>query len=286
MCTTCGCSDHAPARVTDPARQDAAGHDHDHGPDHHDHGHDHNAHGHGGHSHAHESEDHVHTGPERRTLVLEQAVLAKNDLLAARNRAWFDERGILAVNLMSSPGSGKTTLLERTIRDLSGEFSLSVVEGDQETLLDAERIRATGCRVVQVNTGAGCHLDADMLARGLGVLQPPEHSIVMIENVGNLVCPAMFDLGERAKVVIISVTEGADKPLKYPQMFRAGELMLVNKIDLLPYVTFDVAQCATYARQVNPGLEVLEVSAIRGDGLDRWYDWLRHKTGREPAPSA
>ena len=282
MCTTCGCSDDAPARVTDPARQDAAGHDHDHhGP-----GHNPNDHGHGGHGHTHEGGDHMHTDPERRTLVLEQAVLAKNDLLAARNRAWFAERGILAVNLMSSPGSGKTTLLERTIRDLSGELPLSVVEGDQETLLDAERIRATGCRVVQVNTGAGCHLDADMLARGLGVLEPPERSIVMIENVGNLVCPAMFDLGERAKVVIISVTEGADKPLKYPQMFRAGELMLVNKIDLLPYVTFDVAQCTSYARQVNPGLEVLEVSATRGDGLDRWYDWLRHKACREPAPSA
>jgi hydrogenase nickel incorporation protein HypB len=289
MCTTCGCSDDAQARVTDPARRDAAAHDHNHHDhDHHEHGHEdhHEGHGHQEHTHTHEGSDHVHAGPATRTLVLEQAVLARNDLLATRNRAWFDERGILAVNLMSSPGSGKTTLLERTIRDLSGELPLSVVEGDQETLLDAERIRATGCRVVQVNTGAGCHLDADMLARGLRVLAPPEHSVVMIENVGNLVCPAMFDLGERAKVVIISVTEGADKPLKYPQMFRAGELMLMNKIDLLPYVDFDVGQCASYARQVNPGLEVLEVSATRGDGLDRWYDWLRHKIRREPAPSA
>jgi len=280
MCTTCGCSDGAQARVTDPARQDTAGHDR------HAHDHAHDGHGHSRHAHTHEGGDDVHSDPARRILVLEQAVLAKNDLLAACNRAWFDERGILAVNLMSSPGSGKTTLLERTIRDLSGELPLSVVEGDQETLLDAERIRATGCRVVQVNTGAGCHLDADMLGRGLGVLEPPEHSIVMIENVGNLVCPAMFDLGERAKVVIISVTEGADKPLKYPQMFRAGELMLVNKIDLLPYVTFDVTQCASYARQVNPGLEILEVSATRGDGLDRWYDWLRHKARPQPASSA
>jgi hydrogenase nickel incorporation protein HypB len=311
MCTTCGCSDGAEPRVTDPARPGPAAGDHGHhGDDRHgrhahsheaghddrhvDHTHSHEAGDHGdmgAHAHSHEAghDDvggHVHSEPTTRTLVLEQAVLAKNDLLATRNRAWFDEREILAVNLMSSPGSGKTTLLERTIRDLGGEVQLSVVEGDQETLLDAERIRATGCRVVQVNTGAGCHLDADMLARGLRVLDPPERSIVMIENVGNLVCPAMFDLGERAKVVIISVTEGSDKPLKYPQMFRAGQLMVVNKIDLLPYVDFDVARCTTYAREVNPGLEVLEVSATRGDGLDRWYDWLRRQSIRQPAPSA
>ena len=258
----------------------------------HEAGHGHRSHPHeleAGHGHGQAGHDeaggHVRSESTTRTLVLEQAVLAKNDLLASRNRTWFDERGILAVNLMSSPGSGKTTLLERTIRDLSGELQLSVVEGDQETLLDAERIRATGCKVVQVNTGAGCHLDADMLARGLRVLDPPERSIVMIENVGNLVCPAMFDLGERAKVVIISVTEGADKPLKYPQMFRAGELMVVNKIDLLPYVDFDVDRCTAHAREVNPKLEVLEVSATRGDGLDRWYDWLRRQGAALPAPS-
>jgi hydrogenase nickel incorporation protein HypB len=290
MCTTCGCSGGAEPRVTDPARSGTATgdrDDHGHGSHTHAHeaGHDHGSEA--GHDHGqNEARGHVRSEQTTRTLVLEQAVLAKNDLLASRNRTWFDERGILAVNLMSSPGSGKTTLLERTIRDLSGEFQLSVVEGDQETLLDAERIRATGCRVVQVNTGAGCHLDADMLARGLRVLDPPARSIVMIENVGNLVCPAMFDLGERAKVVIISVTEGADKPLKYPQMFRAGELMVVNKIDLLPYVDFDVDRCTTYAWQVNPGLEVLEVSATRGDGLDRWYDWLRRQSTRQPAPSA
>jgi hydrogenase nickel incorporation protein HypB len=222
-----------------------------------------------------EGHSHVHDDRSARTLVLEQAVLAKNDALAEANRSWFAEQRILAVNLMSSPGAGKTTLLERTITDLSAELPMAVVEGDQETLLDADRIRATGCRVVQINTGAGCHLDADMVARGLKVLEPRPGSILLIENVGNLVCPAMFDLGERAKVVIISVTEGQDKPLKYPQMFRAAELMVLNKVDLLPYVQFDPERCITYARQVNPKLEVVSVSATRGDGLDAWYAWLR-----------
>jgi len=227
--------------------------------------------------HHHHDEGHVHVHDDRsaRTLVLEQAVLAKNDVLAEANRSWFAEQRILAVNLMSSPGAGKTTLLERTITDLSTELPMAVVEGDQETLLDADRIRATGCRVVQINTGAGCHLDADMVARGLRVLDPRPGSVLLIENVGNLVCPAMFDLGERAKVVIMSVTEGQDKPLKYPQMFRAAELMVLNKVDLLPYVQFDPERCITCARQVNPKLEVVSVSATRGDGLDAWYDWLR-----------
>src|SRR5437016_10540736 len=256
MCTTCGCSSDD-AVVTDPGRpaRVLAG-DHPHGHDQ------------GGHHH-HDAE------PATRTLVLEQAVLARNDVLAEANRTWFRGRQILALNLMSSPGAGKTTLLERTITDLSAELDLAVVEGDQETLLDAERIRATGCKVVQINTGAGCHLDADMVARGLKVLEPRPGSVLLIENVGNLVCPAMFDLGERAKVVIMSVTEGQDKPLKYPQMFRAAELMVLNKVDLLPYVQFDPERCITYARQVNPKLEVVSVSATRGDGLDAWYDWLR-----------
>jgi hydrogenase nickel incorporation protein HypB len=235
MCATCGCSG-------------TTAHDHEHSDDH-------------GHGHS-------------RVITLEQDVLAKNDLLAARNRDWFAEHAIVALNLMSSPGAGKTTLLERTIRDIGAELDLSVVEGDQETLLDAERIRATGCAAVQINTGSGCHLDAEMLARGVRELQPPDRSVVMIENVGNLVCPALFDLGERAKVVIMSVTEGADKPLKYPQMFRAGGLLLLNKIDLLPHVEFDVDRCVSYALQVNPGLEVLQLSATRGDGLDGWYGWL------------
>ncbi|HEU5250174.1 MAG TPA: hydrogenase nickel incorporation protein HypB, partial [Thermoanaerobaculia bacterium] len=186
-------------------------------------------------------------------------------------------------NLTSSPGSGKTTLLERTIRDLGATLPISVIEGDQETLRDAERIRAAGGRAVQINTGSGCHLDAEMVREGLRRLDPPPRSLVMIENVGNLVCPALFDLGERAKVVIVSVTEGEDKPLKYPHMFRASSLMIVNKIDLLPYVTFDVDRLLENARRVNPGLSALQVSATRGDGLEEWYGWLRRQA---PAAAA
>jgi hydrogenase nickel incorporation protein HypB len=208
-------------------------------------------------------------------VSFEEDVLAKNALLAERNRGWFAGRRILALNLMSSPGSGKTTLLERTIRDIGQDVAVSVIEGDQETLLDAERIRATQCRVVQINTGSGCHLDAEMLAAGVRSLDPPPESVLMIENVGNLVCPSLFDLGERARVVIMSVTEGADKPLKYPHMFRSADLMIVNKTDLLPYVDFDVERCVELARRVNPEIEVLQLSATRGDGLDGWYDWLR-----------
>lgn len=256
MCATCGCS----GTVTRVGDEHHPGHDHDHDHRHGDHDHDH------GHDHPH---------PTSRVVQLEQDILAKNDRLAARNRTWFADHGILALNLMSSPGAGKTTLLERTIRDVGAELCVSVIEGDQETVLDAERIRATGCPSVQINTGSGCHLDAEMLERGLRELRPAERSVVMIENVGNLVCPALFDLGERAKVVIMSVTEGADKPLKYPQMFRAGDVLLLNKIDLLPYVDFDVQRCVGAATQVNPGLTVLQVSATRGDGLDDWYSWLR-----------
>jgi hydrogenase nickel incorporation protein HypB len=218
--------------------------------------------------------DHGHDHGHSRVITLEQDILAKNDMLAARNRDWFAAHGILAVNLMSSPGAGKTTLLERTIRDVGDELGLSVIEGDQETFLDADRIRAAGCAAVQINTGSGCHLDAEMLARGLRELQPADRSVVMIENVGNLVCPALFDLGERAKVVIMSVTEGADKPLKYPQMFRAGQVLVLNKIDLLPHLEFDVDRCVDLAACVNPDLTVLALSATRGDGLDAWYSWL------------
>ena len=222
-----------------------------------------------------------------RTLRLEQDVLAKNNLLAERNRGWFAGRGVLALNLMSSPGAGKTTLLERTIRELGGELPIAVIEGDQATQRDAERIRAAGCRVVQITTGTGCHLDAAMIAQGLGALAPPPGAVVMIENVGNLVCPALFDLGEHAKVVIASVTEGEDKPLKYPHMFRAAQLMLLNKVDLLPHLTFDVDRCLAYARRVNPALRIIEVSAARGDGLAAWYDWLRDQVAATlPGPTA
>jgi hydrogenase nickel incorporation protein HypB len=284
MCTTCGCSDAAKALITDLQSGEiiALPYGHDHGHDHsHDPRHDH-SHGHGPHgpSHGHGPEaGHLHG----RTLRLEQEILAKNNRLAERNRGWLAGRNILALNLVSSPGAGKTTLLERTIRDLGGEFPIHVIEGDQETDHDARRIQAAGCRVVQINTGTGCHLDAAMLARGLQQLDPPLNAVVLIENVGNLVCPALFDLGERAKVVIVSVTEGDDKPLKYPHMFRASAVVLLNKIDLLPYVPFDVDRCLERARQVNPGLRTFLVSATRGDGLADWYAWLRaQRDQRQP----
>lgn len=271
MCTTCGCSDGAHATVTDLATGKI--HNIENHPHRHDDGHTHDHDHHHDHSHDHAADTHSH--PHGTTVTLEQQVLAKNNQLAERNRGWLAGRNILALNLVSSPGSGKTTLLERSIRDLSGEIPISVVEGDQETVFDAERIAATGCKSVQVNTGTGCHLEADMLSSALKQLDPPMDSLVMIENVGNLVCPALFDLGEAAKVAILSVTEGADKPLKYPHMFRASSLMILNKIDLLPYVQFDVEACLDYARRVNPDIEILQVSATTGEGLDAWYDWLR-----------
>ncbi len=208
-------------------------------------------------------------------VELEAQILAKNDMLAAKNRGWFAGREILALNLVSSPGSGKTTLLERTIRDLKDRMPISVIEGDQATANDGERIRAAGAAAVQVNTGAGCHLEADMIAKGLAELKPAVGSVVMVENVGNLVCPAMFDLGERAKVVILSVTEGDDKPLKYPHMFRAAEIMVINKTDLLPHVDFNVEEAIANAQTVNPQIRAIQVSAKTGDGLASWYDWLQ-----------
>lgn len=263
MCTHCGCSTTAKTSIHKPGDDrpdESAGAVHQHF---HDHPHDH---------------------LQSTTKVLEQRVLAKNDQLAERNRAWFKQHNILALNLVSSPGAGKTTLLERTIRDLSQERSIAVIEGDQATVRDAERIQRTGCQVVQINTGTGCHLEAAMLADGLNTLQPPQNAIVMIENVGNLVCPALFDLGEQAKVVILSVTEGEDKPLKYPHMFRAADVMILNKIDLLPYLQFDMQQCLGAAYAVNPALHVLPLSATTGAGLPAWYDWLRSQLPVSLAP--
>lgn len=231
------------------------------------------AHGHAGRVHGGHQHEHRHDEPTR-TVLLEQDVLARNDALAARNRDWLAARRAEAVNLMSSPGSGKTTLLERTVQELGASRPVCVVEGDQETLLDADRIRATGCPVVQINTGAGCHLDAAMLQRGLAELDPAPGALVLVENVGNLVCPALFDLGESRRVVVMSVTEGADKPAKYPHMFATADLVLVNKVDLLPYVDFDVDRCERALRLVNPAAAVLHVSATRGDGLADWFSWL------------
>jgi hydrogenase nickel incorporation protein HypB len=210
-------------------------------------------------------------------IELETRILAKNDALAARNRAWFAGREMLALNLVSSPGAGKTTLLERTIRDLSGQLAISVLEGDQATDLDRDRIRAAGAPAVQLNTGTGCHLEADMVAHGLVELRPAFGSVLLIENVGNLVCPAMFDLGERAKIVVLSVTEGDDKPAKYPHMFAAADLVLINKIDLLPHVDFSVERAIGFAREINPAIQALCLSARSGEGLAAWYDWLRHE---------
>lgn len=254
MCTTCGCSDGASPVLTDSK---GGTHPLDH---HHDHDHPHD------HGHAHGV-----------TVRMEQAVLEKNNRLAERNRGWLEGRGVLALNLVSSPGAGKTTLLERTIRDLQDRLPILVIEGDQATSHDADRIRVAGRPVVQINTGTGCHLDAHMVGHALQDLDPPSGSVVMIENVGNLVCPALFDLGERAKVVIASVTEGDDKPVKYPHMFRAGTVVLLNKLDLLPHVTFDVERFTAFARQVNPSLRILAVSATRGDGLEQWYAWLEEQ---------
>ena len=255
MCNTCGCSQPAEA-VT--FRKPGEDHDHDH----HHHGHDHDHH-------------HHHESPTSRTVQVEQDLLVRNNSLAERNRGWFEAKGILALNLVSSPGSGKTTLLERTIADLKDEMNLAVVEGDQQTLNDAERIAATGAPVLQVNTGHGCHLDAEMIRRASRELDLDNGSVLMIENVGNLVCPALFDLGEAAKVVIISTTEGADKPQKYPTMFAAADVCLINKTDLLPYVDFDIDACEAHARTVNPKLSFMRVSATTGEGMTEWYDWLR-----------
>ena len=208
------------------------------------------------------------------TVDVEERLLAKNDDLARHVRASLAERDITAFNLMSSPGAGKTSLLERTIADLGARHTLCVVEGDQETSFDADRIRRAGARAVQVNTGAGCHLDAQMVHQALHDLDPPVGSLLFVENVGNLVCPALFDVGERAKVVVISVTEGDDKPLKYPHMFRAADLVVVNKTDLLPYVDFDVDRLTAGARSLRPDVQVLPLSVTSGAGLPGWYAWL------------
>ncbi len=242
-----------------------------------------------GNTHAH---DHGHTHPYHdfsrplqaahapgvsaaRIVRIEQDILSRNNAFAEDNRRLFAARGILALNLVSSPGSGKTTLLTRSISDLAGEMPMGVIEGDQQTVLDAERIRATGVNAIQINTGKGCHLDAHMVGHAMEGLQIEENSLLFIENVGNLVCPASFDLGEAHKVVILSVTEGEDKPLKYPDMFHAADIMLLNKIDLLPHLDFDVDRCIAYARRINPGIRVMQLSATSGEGLQAWYDWLR-----------
>lgn len=215
-----------------------------------------------------------HSHGQRRRVQMERSLLEKNDLFARANRATFSARGIFVLNLVSSPGSGKTSLLTATLSRLQLWFPVAVIEGDQQTSRDADRIRATGVAAVQINTGKGCHLDAHLVGHAAEQLALEEGSILMIENVGNLVCPAAFDLGEAHKIVILSVTEGEDKPLKYPDMFAAADVMLLNKVDLLPYLDFDVELCLTYARKVNPNLEVIHTSAKTGEGLDAWLHWI------------
>ncbi|MGB4773241.1 MAG: hydrogenase nickel incorporation protein HypB [Chitinophagaceae bacterium] len=213
-----------------------------------------------------------------RTIIdVEQDVLYQNNLLAERNRGFLEAKQILAMNLVSSPGSGKTALLERTLTDLKGELDFAVIEGDQQTSNDADRIHATGTKVTQINTGKGCHLDAHMVLHAIQGMKLHDNSILFIENVGNLVCPAMFDLGEKERVVIISVTEGDDKPLKYPDMFLTSTLCVINKIDLLPYVPFSVEKVRANARKINPNIEFVELSCTSGEGMSQWYNWLKSK---------
>ncbi|MBI2284472.1 MAG: hydrogenase nickel incorporation protein HypB [Bacteroidetes bacterium] len=230
-------------------------------------------------SHHHDhSHDHTHeTSPGKKVVDVEQDILLENNLLAQRNRGFFEGRNILAINLVSSPGSGKTSLLERTLTDLKGELGFAVIEGDQQTANDADRIHATGTKVTQINTGKGCHLDAHMVLHAVQGMKLQADSVLFIENVGNLVCPAMFDLGEQERVVVISVTEGEDKPIKYPDMFHSSTLCVINKTDLLPYVKFNVEKAKEYARKVNPRLEIIELSCTSGEGMDQWYEWLKSK---------
>jgi len=270
MCTTCGCG-------LDEVRVEGAAlkpHEHDHERSH---AHLHEAHLHDhGHARAPWAPATVPMGT--RIVHLERDLLEKNSRFAAANRADFAAHGVQALNLMSSPGSGKTTLLVKTIEQLRGVRPVAVIEGDQETARDAERIRATGAPAVQINTGKGCHLDAHAVGHALAALPLHPGSLLMIENVGNLVCPAAFDLGESHKVVVWSVTEGEDKPLKYPDMFRAASLLLLNKCDLLPHLTFDVAFAIECAHRVNPGLAVIQMSATSGTGMPEWLEWIeRHR---------
>ena len=265
MCNVCGCGE-GEMHINGQAHA----HSHPHGHQDHEHSHDYH-HDYGkGPAHAH-----APGLSQSRMVQIEQDILGKNNEYAEFNRQFFSEYGMLVLNLVSSPGSGKTALLTRTLETLKTEFPLAVIEGDQQTANDAERIRQTGVKALQINTGKGCHLDAHMIGHAIDDLQPLADSILFIENVGNLVCPAAFDLGETAKVVILSVTEGEDKPLKYPDMFHAASLMILNKTDLLPYVDFDVDACCEFARRINPDIKILQLSATTGDGMNDWTNWIK-----------
>jgi hydrogenase nickel incorporation protein HypB len=294
MCSTCGCGQ---AQIV--LDKDKAAGAHAHGPDHahphdrahpHDHDHDH------GHDHRHDDGTHDYGhGPagahapgvsQERMVSIERDIMSKNDAYARDNRRALAAKGVFALNLVSSPGSGKTTLLARTIEALKGRLAVSVIEGDQQTSNDAERIRAAGAPAIQINTGKGCHLDAHMVGHAIETLDPQPNSVLFIENVGNLVCPAGFDLGEAHKVVVLSVTEGEDKPLKYPDMFAAADLMLLNKADLLPHLDFDVGLCLANALRINPHLQTLVVSAKTGEGLAAFVAWIEASAARRAAAMA
>ena len=277
MCENCGCGEGGGYTISNPAD-----HEHTHGHHHHDHHHDHE-HNHGHHDHKqkhnhHHDHDHDHDHSDRSDhdhgrISIEKDVLQENNMLAQRNRGYFEAKNITCLNLVSSPGSGKTTLLEKTIKSVKDK-KIYVIEGDQQTTLDADRIQSTGAPVLQVNTGNGCHLDANMIHHAVKTLNPDQQALLLVENVGNLVCPALFDLGEKSRVVIISVTEGEDKPLKYPNMFQSSQLCLINKTDLLPYVDFSLENFKNNARKVNPGLQFIALSAKTMDGFGEWMDWI------------
>ncbi|MDP2237605.1 MAG: hydrogenase nickel incorporation protein HypB [Bacteroidales bacterium] len=279
MCGTCGCGEDEHITYRNPNNPDSHLHEHSHfhGDKEHSHAHHHEH----DHSHPH-SHDHSHDyllkpgggALNSQTIQLQRKILSKNDLLAERNRGHFEALNIVAFNLVSSPGSGKTAVLERTILEKGSDFNCYVIEGDQQTMNDAERIKSAGAPVIQINTGNGCHLDALMVNKAMKDLKLPENSTLFIENVGNLVCPALFDLGETKRVVIISVTEGEDKPAKYPTMFETAQLCLINKTDLLPYLDFDLEKFRQIATQVNHHIEFIEISAKTGEGFNQWYEWI------------
>ena len=279
MCSTCGCSSNENGITLTKMGENHHTHHH---PDGHTHSHKHHhsedarTHEHH-HEHDHHHHEHHHHSHDVNIVELEKDILHQNQLGAERNRGFFEALNIFAMNLVSSPGSGKTSLLEKTIADLKNEVEFSVIEGDQQTTNDAERIHALNVPVFQINTGKGCHLDSEMITKSLKELKPKQNSILMIENVGNLVCPAMFDLGENQRVVIISTTEGEDKPLKYPDMFFTSNICIINKIDLLPYLKFDVEKLKENAKKVNPNITFFEVSATSGEGMEAWYEFLKGK---------
>ena len=294
MCSVCGCGQAEVVigkaqGVGGETHSHAHGHPHDHGDGTGPHAHPHADHGHGqgaGEAHERGLAAHAPGVSADRMIRIERDILSKNDAFARENRSAFSAQRLFVLNVVSSPGSGKTSLLVKTIEALKGRLGVAVIEGDQQTSNDADRIRATGAAAIQINTGKGCHLDAHMVGHALETLRPEPGSALFIENVGNLVCPAAFDLGEARRVVVLSVTEGEDKPLKYPDMFATADLMLLNKADLLPHLDFDVGLCLANALRVNPNLQTLTVSARTGEGVAAFVAWIEANSARYAAALA